>query len=68
MGVNMYCFVTDHSGHWFKINVSQREDFYDYIETMENDAVWEGEDYDQYRCMHPVNYMFNEILVLKETP
>jgi hypothetical protein len=67
MGANMYCFVTDSSGHWFKIDVSQKQDFEDYVESMENDACWEGEDYSQYRCMHPVNYMFPILEVLKES-
>ncbi len=62
----MFCFVNDSSGHWFKIKVSQKQDFEDYVEAMENDSVWEGEDYAQYRCMYPTNYMFKEILVLKE--
>jgi hypothetical protein len=64
---DMYCFVTDQSGHWFKIRVSQKQEFEDYVEAMENDIDWEGDDYNQYRCMHPVNYMFPIVDVLKES-
>ena len=63
----MWCFTTDSSGHWFKIPVVYKSIFEDYVDAMENDKDWKGENFEKYRCMHPVNYMFKEISVLKES-
>ena len=63
----MFCFVTDQSGHWFIIKVYQKQEFEDYCEAMENDVDWEGTDFDKYRSLHPVNYMFSSRETLKET-
>lgn len=60
------CFVTDDSGHWYKIPVKLKNEFEEYREAMENDLDWKGVDFDKYRSMHPVNYMFPVIEVLKE--
>ena len=64
--MTFWCFVHDSSGHWFKIPVSKKSDFDDYVYAAENDLNWEGEDYEKYRSMHPVNYMFQTVDVLKE--
>jgi hypothetical protein len=61
-----WCFVTDNTGHWYKIPVSKKYDFEEYIHAMENDLIWDNDDFEKYRCMHPVNYMFKDIEVLKE--
>ena len=63
----MWCFVTDSSGHWFRIPVSYKAEFERYVEIMENDGIWDGSDFDRYRSMHPVNYMYANIEVLKES-
>ena len=63
----MFCFVHDGDGHWYIIEVSQRQEFEDYREAMENDGEWHGVDFNKYRSMHPVNYMFSSRETLKET-
>ena len=66
------CFVTDNDGHWYKIPVSKREDFHEWVEYIESyidpedSQDFDFDKYDSYRCMHPTNYMFNDIEVLKE--
>jgi len=63
----MFRFITDGAGHWYIIEVSQRQEFEDYCEAMENDSEWHGIDFNKYRSMHPVNYMFSTREVLKES-
>lgn len=69
-----FCFVTDNDGHWYKIPVKLKTKFEDwveysatYTEALDRDDLANVPDFDDYRCMHPVNYMFEKILVLKET-
>ena len=65
------CFVTDNVGHWYKIPVSEKQNFEDWLEITSHDkhedSVEFNKCFDDYRCMHPVNYMFKEIEVLKES-
>lgn len=63
-----WCFVTDNDGHWYRIPVSKREEFHDWCECEVNGFDHEYPDYDGYKAMHPINYMFkiDEIKVLKE--
>jgi hypothetical protein len=62
-----FMFIQDENdGHWYKIPVSLKESFYDWQESMYTESEWLGCDFDKYRCMHPCNYMFKEIEVLKE--
>jgi hypothetical protein len=70
-----FCFVIDHDGHWYKIPVSEKSNFNDWVELTSQRYLTEEiikrleethECFDDYRCMHPVNYMFKEIEVLKE--
>lgn len=73
-----WCFVTDNDGHWYKIPVEERENFYKWVELMEDDH-WDSEDsgffeevdfinFDNFKSMHPLNYMFKrgDLEVLKE--
>ena len=65
---NYYCFITDHDGHWYKIPVDKRNLFDDYLDAMANDDIdYNGETFTKYRCMHPCNYMFKNVEVLKES-
>lgn len=70
---NLLMFIQDDEGHWFKIKVSQKEKFYEWIEFCNKPSCqvkeedYDGPDFDKLRCMHPCNYMFKEIFVLKET-
>lgn len=60
----MWCFVRDDSCHWYKIPVNKKSEFEDWVE---NNDTWEGESFDNFRCMSPENYMFPQVLVLKES-
>jgi hypothetical protein len=69
------CFVTDSDGYWYKIPVSEKQNFEDWVEligmryvTVEDLKRMDEANgrFDDYRCMHPVNYMFKETFVLKE--
>ena len=64
-----WCFVTDNDGHWYKIPVSKKPEFEDWCECEENGFEHDYPDYDNFRSMHPLNYMFkiNELKVLKES-
>jgi hypothetical protein len=63
----MFCFVTDNDGHWYKIPVKHKSLFEEWVECMYNDQEWEHEvDFENYRSMHPSNYMFNDVYILKE--
>ena len=62
----MFCFVNDGDGHWYIIEVSQRQEFEDYCQAMENDGDWNGVNFNDCRSLHPVNYMFSSREVLKE--
>ena len=57
----MNCFVVDHEGAWYKLPVALRDEFYDYLDGISN------EDFMKYRCLHPCNYMFSDLQVLKES-
>jgi len=66
---NYYCFTTNRVGRWYKIPVNKRNLFDNYVDAMENDdKQYDGENFEKYRCMHPCNYMFKNIEVLKEIP
>lgn len=75
MDVNNYSmFIQDEEGHWYKIHVSQKENFEKWTELCNKpscqveDEDYEGlPDFDSHRCMHPCNYMFKDIQVLKES-
>lgn len=55
-----YCYVTDENHHWYFIPVRNRIHFYDsYPEEI-------VKYYNKYKCIHPVNYMFDKKEVLKE--
>lgn len=69
-----FCFVTDKQGYWYRIPVKKREEFFDWSENYKKyekelnlDDLADVPDFNDYRCMHPINYMFNEIKVLKES-
>lgn len=65
-------FIQDDEGHWYKIPASQKEKFEEWIEFCNKPSCqieegdWDGPDFDSLRYMHPCNYMFKEIYVLKE--
>lgn len=67
-----YMFIQDSDGIWYKIPVSQRNKFEEWIEISNKPSCqfeegdYNGPNFDDYRCMHPCNYMFKEINVLKE--
>lgn len=66
-------FIQDDEGHWYKIPVSLKEKFQEWIEYSNKpscqyeDGDYNGPEFDDYRSMHPCNFMFKEIDVLKET-
>ena len=71
---NYSMFIQDEEGQWYKIPVSQKENFEKWIELNSKPSCQvEDEDFaglpDFYfsRCMHPCNYMFKDIQVLKES-
>lgn len=63
----MFCFYQAYTGRWFKIPVLLRPKIEEYFEKVQenpyhtSDICW-----DMFICMHPNNYMFKEIEVLKE--
>lgn len=69
-----FCFVSDADGVWYRVPVKLREDFYDWTESKSNYVAEEDleaepyfPDFSKYRSLHPCNYMFKTIEVLKET-
>ena len=62
-----WCFVIDFKGIGYRIPVSKREEFYDWDESCQNG--YQNNDFLNFRCMHPVNYMFKieDLKVLKES-
>lgn len=62
-----WCFITDAEGHWYKIPVNKKYEFEKWVQAVESISdLYDYEDFDKYRCMHPVNYMFKEPTTLKE--
>lgn len=65
-------FIQDNDGHWYKIFVSDRDKFDEWVELCEKPSCqieeddYTGPDFDKFRCMHPCNYMSSDIRVLKE--
>lgn len=70
---NYLMFVQDDEGHWYKIPTNLKEQFEEWLEFFNKPSCqfeegdYNGPDFDKYRSMHPCNYMFKEIHVLKET-
>jgi hypothetical protein len=58
-----FCFVCDKNGLWYKIPVRVKNTFDEFSEN-NNPLIKE---FSKYRSMHPCNYMFNDIFVLKES-
>jgi hypothetical protein len=59
--------IQDYDGHWYRIPVSQKENFEEWNEFCNNElSDYTGPQFDSYRSLHPCNYMFKEIHVLKE--
>lgn len=58
-----FCFATDNKGYWYRIPVKLKRIFDDCLE--ENSPVIK--EFDRYRSLHPVNYMFTDVAVLKES-
>ncbi len=63
----MYCFIEDFDGLWYKIPVSLRGEFCQWLEDIQEYRERLHENFDKYRCMHPCNYMFKSVKVLRET-
>lgn len=68
-----WCFVTDNDGHWYRIPVKSREEFYEWVEQRGSyiaeedlESCYDNFDFNDYLCMPPCNYMFKDIQVLKE--
>jgi len=67
------CFVSDIDGLWYKLPVKLKDDFYDWVDSRMNyvseedlEACHQENPFVKYRCLHPVNYMFKDVSVLKE--
>lgn len=62
-----WCFVTDNDGHWYRIPVNTKFQFEKWVEVIETiDFTYDDQDFSKYRSMHPINYMFKDVEVLKE--
>jgi hypothetical protein len=56
-----FCFITDNDGFWYFIPVNQRDNFTSCLEDMESDPnlyIVFIKNFERYRSLHPVNYMF----------
>lgn len=62
----MQCFIQDFDGFWYKIPVSLRDEFSKWLEDFQEYRDRLHTDFDKYRCLHPCNYMFDSVEVLKE--
>lgn len=67
----MFCFYqspTGSNGSWYKIPVELRQQIENDFEMvlLKNHYHLSSINWDEYKCMHPCNYMFKEIEVLKE--
>lgn len=74
MSEEYFCFLSDTDGLWYRVPVKMRDEFYDWIDSKllyvaEEDLESEPyfTDFSKYRCLHPCNYMFKSVEVLKET-
>ena len=69
---NYKMFIQDNAGQWYKILVSDRNkfdewiEFYDKLSCQFDEGDYDGPNFDKFRCMHPCNYMASDIQVLKE--
>ena len=61
------CFVFDYgTKYWYKIPVELRDEFESFVQRKStSDIIWEGTNFDVYRSLNPVNYMFGDVQVLK---
>lgn len=65
---NYYCFISDCDRHWYKIPVDKLYAFNEYLAAINNKEIeYCEENFEKYRCMHPCNYMFKNVEVLKES-
>ena len=62
-----YCFVHNFNTHsWYLIPVELRNEFDDFIERASiTDIIWSGTDFEVYKSLNPVNYMFSDVKTLK---
>jgi hypothetical protein len=66
-------FVQDSYGIWYRIPVSKKEKFEEWLEIDKKPSCqieegdYDGPNFSDYKCMHPCNYMFKSIEVLKES-
>jgi hypothetical protein len=59
-----YCFVADSGSIWYRIPVIMRNQFYNLLDDNEKELKTM---FFSYRCLHPINYMFPVVEVLKES-
>ena len=61
--------MQDSRGLWYKIPLDKRSQIEQYFQNIieKNDNNYYDSSFDQYICLHPCNYMFKNVEVLKES-